>query len=224
MADNTLLNSGSGGDTIGSDDIAGVKFQRIKLIYGADGVNAGDVAAANPLPVDLNSTYDATYIIPINRLVNTALAANTTRQQLSLEHAASAVKTLRIRKIHLGALNTTAVAGDLRVFVDYGTAASTAGTAITPQPASAGTAAAEITAKTLPTITAATTKFVAYIGSAAATANTSIVGVTVYDWYPGSHETPLTIRAGVLESLVIGIQSFGLNVYHVTGYVIVTEE
>ena len=52
MVDDTLLNLGSGGDLIASDDIAGVKFQRVKLIHGADGVNAGDVSAANPYPVD----------------------------------------------------------------------------------------------------------------------------------------------------------------------------
>ena len=56
MADNTELNvpgSGSGGgDVIASDDIGTVKYQRIKLIHGADGVNDGDVSSANPLPVD----------------------------------------------------------------------------------------------------------------------------------------------------------------------------
>jgi len=56
MADNTELNvpgSGSGGgDVIASDDISSVKYQRIKLIHGADGVNDGDVSSANPLPVD----------------------------------------------------------------------------------------------------------------------------------------------------------------------------
>ena len=51
MADNTVLPVGSGGDTIATDDIGGVKFQRVKLIHGADGINAGDVASANPLPV-----------------------------------------------------------------------------------------------------------------------------------------------------------------------------
>lgn len=51
MADNTTLNTGTGGDVIGSDDIAGVKFQRVKLIHGANGVNDGDISTANPLPV-----------------------------------------------------------------------------------------------------------------------------------------------------------------------------
>ena len=53
MADNTTLNAGSGGVTVGDDDIAGIKYQRIKLIQGVDGTNDGDVAATNPLPVDI---------------------------------------------------------------------------------------------------------------------------------------------------------------------------
>ena len=42
MADNTVINLGSGGDTIASDDISGVKYQRVKLVYGMDGINDGD--------------------------------------------------------------------------------------------------------------------------------------------------------------------------------------
>lgn len=51
MADNTELNSMAGGDVVATDEIAGVKFQRNKLIIGADGVNDGDVAKTNPMPV-----------------------------------------------------------------------------------------------------------------------------------------------------------------------------
>ena len=50
MADNTTLNAGSGGDTIATDDISGVKFPRSKITIGADGTNDGDVSSANPLP------------------------------------------------------------------------------------------------------------------------------------------------------------------------------
>lgn len=50
MADNVPVTTGSG-ISIGADEITGVKYQRIKLIHGADGVNAGDVASGNPLPV-----------------------------------------------------------------------------------------------------------------------------------------------------------------------------
>jgi hypothetical protein len=51
MADNTVLNSGTGGDTIATDDIAGIKHQRVKIQYGVDG-SATDVSDTNPLPID----------------------------------------------------------------------------------------------------------------------------------------------------------------------------
>ena len=50
MADNVLITPGAG-DTIAADDVGGVKLQRVKLVLGADGVNDGDVAATNPVPV-----------------------------------------------------------------------------------------------------------------------------------------------------------------------------
>lgn len=50
MADTVPITAGTG-TSIATDDIAGVHFQRIKLIHGDDGVNAGDVSAINPLPV-----------------------------------------------------------------------------------------------------------------------------------------------------------------------------
>lgn len=50
MADNVTLNTMTGGDTVGADDISGVKIQRMKLIHGVDGTNDGDVAKTNPLP------------------------------------------------------------------------------------------------------------------------------------------------------------------------------
>lgn len=49
--DNFVTDPGAGGDTFGADDIGGVKFPRVKLIVGADGVNDGDVASGNPLPI-----------------------------------------------------------------------------------------------------------------------------------------------------------------------------
>jgi len=49
MADDVTL-PGTG-DVIAADEISAKKYQRIKLTLGADGVNDGDVASANPLPV-----------------------------------------------------------------------------------------------------------------------------------------------------------------------------
>lgn len=59
MADNTELNPGVGGDIFAADDIAGVKYQRIKLVFGADGVNSGDVATGNPFPVSVIAALPA---------------------------------------------------------------------------------------------------------------------------------------------------------------------
>jgi len=50
MADNTVLNTMSGGDTISTDDIGGIKVQRMKVQYGSDGT-ATDVDTTTPLPV-----------------------------------------------------------------------------------------------------------------------------------------------------------------------------
>lgn len=60
MADNVSLNPGVGGDIVAADEISGVKYQRVKLTLGGDGVNGGDVSKTNPIPIiapDVN--YDA---------------------------------------------------------------------------------------------------------------------------------------------------------------------
>jgi len=51
MADNLETQAGSGGPLVATDEIAGVHYPRTKLVIGADGVNGGDVSAANPLPI-----------------------------------------------------------------------------------------------------------------------------------------------------------------------------
>ena len=86
MADNTTLNVGTGGDTIASDDIGGIKHQRVKITVGADGVNDGDVSSANPLPV---MTVD-TAKVPIQFWANAAAAgATNTETAITLTRSAS---------------------------------------------------------------------------------------------------------------------------------------
>ena len=51
MVEGVILNPGAGGDTIAADEIGGRKFQRVKLIKGAEGVNDGDISDDNPFPV-----------------------------------------------------------------------------------------------------------------------------------------------------------------------------
>lgn len=54
MADNTTLDPGAGGDTIATDDVAGVKYQRVKLVDGtADSTAAIAGDATNGLDVDV---------------------------------------------------------------------------------------------------------------------------------------------------------------------------
>ncbi len=55
MADNTVLNVGSGGDVIAADDVGGIKHQRVKISVGDEG-SAADVSSAEPLPVRLGDT------------------------------------------------------------------------------------------------------------------------------------------------------------------------
>lgn len=54
MANNTVLNLGSGGDTIATDDIGGVKHELVKIEFGSAGA-ATQVSEINPLPVTQNS-------------------------------------------------------------------------------------------------------------------------------------------------------------------------
>ncbi len=51
MADNTRVEVAGTGDDIATDDIAGIKHQRVKIEYGTDG-NATEVSDSNPLPID----------------------------------------------------------------------------------------------------------------------------------------------------------------------------
>lgn len=57
MPDNVELNPGAGGDSIAADEIAGIKHQRVKVQFGAEGA-ADDVSAANPLPVTSSGTSE----------------------------------------------------------------------------------------------------------------------------------------------------------------------
>jgi hypothetical protein len=60
VADNTVLNAGSGGDTIASDDIGGVKYQRVKVDWGPDGtVNDTDDTTNKRLPVKVGDPLPA---------------------------------------------------------------------------------------------------------------------------------------------------------------------
>ena len=73
MADNITLNAGTGGDTFAADDIGpGVKYSRVKLTLGADGVNDGDVSSSNPMPVATHAvTQSGTWTVQPGNTANT---------------------------------------------------------------------------------------------------------------------------------------------------------
>lgn len=58
MADNVVLNPGTGGATVATDEIGGVQHQRVKIQHGVDG-SATDVSSSSPLPVDQQAPLPA---------------------------------------------------------------------------------------------------------------------------------------------------------------------
>lgn len=82
MADNFLVNgtTQAGGVSVGGDDIAGIFYERVKLIHGTDGVNAGDVSTSNGLPVKQQGATSATLSnVSQNAASVTLLASNASR-------------------------------------------------------------------------------------------------------------------------------------------------
>lgn len=129
MADNTTLNTGSGGDVIGSDDISGVKYQRIKLIHGADGVNDGDVSSLNPLPVYpvYKSTQEAySLFVP-------SQAVGSNKVYFDLFNATGTGKVMRVHSVRAFIDTDTGVTGTVGVelILTRTTAVGTGGTAHT---------------------------------------------------------------------------------------------
>src|SRR5579872_5811781 len=79
---NIVLNSGSGGATLGTDTVSGIDYQIVKLGYAAAGSVPTQVSSANPLPA-------ATYLSGTAASVNTGNAdAGTLRVVLATNQPA----------------------------------------------------------------------------------------------------------------------------------------
>lgn len=59
MADNFTTNTGSGGNTYRSDDLAGIHVPAVKLYVGADGVDGGFASASSRAHVNANLESDS---------------------------------------------------------------------------------------------------------------------------------------------------------------------
>lgn len=99
MADNTpITDASSVVESIATDDVGGVKYQRVKVNYGTDG-SATDVSSTNPLPVTATGTVALSSSGTNNVVVVTAPdAADTT------DSIAAAVQ---VRKVKNGLVDAT---------------------------------------------------------------------------------------------------------------------
>jgi hypothetical protein len=122
MADNFPTNAGSGGVTFASDDVGGVHFPRLKLAIGADGINDGDVSAANPMPV-ADASAEAT--LAALKLVADAISSASAAIR-------AAVSSLDAKTV---AVNTGAIAGTVALDATAITALANAAT-LSTQPIS----------------------------------------------------------------------------------------
>lgn len=85
MADNTQLSSNIGtGDVCAADDVGGIKFQRVKITQGIDGVNDGDVSSALPMPTRASGATAAVTTVASSAASQTMLAAAATRTRAIL--------------------------------------------------------------------------------------------------------------------------------------------
>lgn len=99
MADNTTLNTGTGGDIIATDDVAtlngaassGVKVQRVKVGHGSDG-DFTDTSATNPLPVFDAQIADVDFTL--TRVLNALNAPQGYDKSLQRQRGTVIVETL----------------------------------------------------------------------------------------------------------------------------------
>jgi hypothetical protein len=75
MADNTLLNPGSGGDTIRTIDRTTFKTQVVQLDFGGEPGTESLATAWNNLPVDDSATQDTLQLILLElRVISTLIS------------------------------------------------------------------------------------------------------------------------------------------------------
>jgi len=96
MADNTTLNAATTvGDVIASDDISGVKHQRVKVEFGVDG-EATDVSPTAPLPVTSKTSLTplSPTAVSVGDVSAEAVAQNANRKGLILTNTSQATISL----------------------------------------------------------------------------------------------------------------------------------
>jgi hypothetical protein len=165
----------------------------------------------NALNVNVNAVQLPTYVF-ISKPAAALLTANTLSLRASLHHAATAVKTVRIRRIKVSG-QMSAVAESSIIEVHRITAAPT-GTAVTGAAATASLTpfdtrdpAAEATATTSLTAATSTGLLTHLVITSEDAAALHGGGAVIYDWQEAGQTKAITIRSGVLEGIAVGIIS-----------------
>jgi hypothetical protein len=179
------------------------------------------------VPVYNNAIQLATYTYGIHALATGTLSAGTAKPILSIDHAVSATKTVRIRRILVSGYQTTALAGLLSFQINTGTAQASAGTVLTGGKRNLADPSAECVVRggaTLPTIVAATVQDTLPGFANPTTTATGVPATVIYDWQEGGETKPWTLRAGVLESFVLEALSNAAQAWNLTIHITLTEE
>ena len=125
MADNTVLNLGTGGDTIASDDISGAKHQRIKVTLGDDGTAVDQIGGSGVNGTNTARVTIATDDTLVGKLAIKAGAANIAMGQVSVDATSTGIEIVAAR----AARRTVTIVnhGTTQVFLKGGSVASTTG-------------------------------------------------------------------------------------------------
>jgi hypothetical protein len=145
--------------------------------------------------------------IAFNNTASGALTANTRKDIFSIDHPVTSAKRVRITRIAASWIATTALAGDLRVYLFKGVLQASAGTTITSVVKKTEFAAADSVCRLNPTITAATLIWAHVFGSVPATANSVLPKQILYDAPTNGRNEDFVLTEGAVEGFAIAIQS-----------------
>lgn len=185
---------------------------------------AGGTFGQTALPVWKRARQIDTYTAPI-ALGTGALTAGVRKDIFSIHHTAASVKTVRILRISISAVVVTAGAapGYVVFYTFAGIAVPTVGTLQSSFQNNRASANAEAACNAAPTITAGTGPLYQTLQWTAAV-GAFMTDVRLYDYVDDGDQTPLTLRAGVLESFVIAVLAGSTPNLTVEGYMTFTEE
>lgn len=104
MADNVAITAGAG-TTIASDDVGGVQYQRVKAVWGADGV-ATDAKGSTPLPVDTDSKRTLSFRGRVCTFRTPGRAGTAGQKIFSLHNATGSAVIVDIKRIKVDVMST----------------------------------------------------------------------------------------------------------------------